>query len=72
VDTPDQTEIKSVKSEFRVGLIAPATKPGTYDVFVSVGRRDGTPTIALPLPDEDGQHRYKIGRVELTDPEKRD
>ena len=70
VGTPDQIEIVSVKSEFRVGLIAPTTKPGIYDVFVSVGRRDGTPVIALPLPDEDGQRRYKIGRFELISPEK--
>ena len=47
------------------GLIAPTTKPGTYDVFVSVGRRDGTPEIALPLKDDDGQHRYRVGKITL-------
>lgn len=45
---------------------APPTPPGTYDVFVSVGRRDGTPVIALPLPDGDGQRRYRVGRITLT------
>jgi hypothetical protein len=34
-------------------------------MFVSVGRRDGTPTIALPLPPDDGQRRYKVGRITL-------
>jgi len=45
---------------------APPTAPGTYDVFVSVGQRDGTPVIALPLPDGDGQRRYRVGRIKLT------
>jgi hypothetical protein len=47
---------------------AGARSPGDYDVFVSVGQRDGTPTIALPLPDDDGQRRYKLGRMTLRDP----
>ena len=53
------------ESEFRVGLIAPTTRPGTYDIFVSVGRRDGTPVIALPLPDDDGQRRDWLGTITL-------
>ncbi|MCC6729317.1 MAG: DUF4832 domain-containing protein [Chthonomonadales bacterium] len=58
-----------VESAFRpaVGLVAPTTKSGAYDVYVSVGMRDGTPTIALPLPDDDGQRRYRVGRIELTE-----
>jgi len=32
---------------------------------MSVGKRDGTPAIALPLSDVDGQRRYKIGTIEL-------
>lgn len=51
------------------GKFAPATKPGTYDVFVSVGQRDGTPTIALPLSSDDGQRRYKMGQIIVTDRE---
>lgn len=51
------------------GKFAPATKPGTYTVFVSVGQRDGTPTIALPLSSDDGQHRYKMGQIIVTDRE---
>ncbi len=42
---------------------APVTQPGTYDLYVSVGRRDATPTIALPHDDDDGHHRYRLGRV---------
>jgi hypothetical protein len=47
------------------GLVAPTTRAGTYDLYVSVGRRDGTPVIALPLAGEDGQRRYKIGQIQL-------
>jgi len=43
----------------------PPTMPGTYDVFVSVGQRDGTPVIALPLSDSDGQRRYRVGKITL-------
>jgi len=43
----------------------PPIKAGTYDVFVSVGQRDGTPRIALPLPFPDGQRRYKVGQIRL-------
>ena len=52
-------------SRFRAGWIAPTTKPGAYDVFVSVGQRDGTPVIALPMAGGDGSRRYKVGRLIL-------
>jgi hypothetical protein len=50
-----------------LGTHAPPVKPGTYSVFVSVGQRDGTPRLALPLPESDGQGRYKIGQIELVE-----
>ncbi|MCU0785475.1 MAG: DUF4832 domain-containing protein [Verrucomicrobia bacterium] len=56
---------KTLQSTFTVGLIAPTTQPGTVDVFVSVGERDGTPRIALPLPGDDGQRRYRLGSLNL-------
>lgn len=43
-------------------------KPGTYDLFVSVGQRDGKPVIALPLKNDDGKRRYKVGRIEVALP----
>lgn len=49
------------------GLFGPATKPGEYDVYLSVGRADGTPQIALPLDGDDGQRRYRIGRITLVE-----
>ncbi len=36
---------------------------GTYDVFVSVGALDGTPRMALPLDNDDGQRRYRLGQI---------
>ncbi|MBQ6620195.1 MAG: DUF4832 domain-containing protein [Thermoguttaceae bacterium] len=53
-------------SRFRAGLVAPTTKPGKYDLYFSVGRRDGTPVYELPYGQSDGQRRYKIDRIELT------
>ena len=52
-------------SQFIIGLYGPTTRPGTYDVFISVGRRDGTPTIALPLEGDDGQRRYRVGTITI-------
>jgi hypothetical protein len=55
-------------SEFYAGPVTPATSPGTYDLYVSVGLKDGTPVIALPLKGDDGRHRYKIGTLTLKEP----
>lgn len=57
----------SHQSEFIIGLVGPTTKPGKYDVFVSVGDRDGTPRIALPLEEGDGQRRYRLGTIMVED-----
>lgn len=68
VGAPGKAPTRTVKSSFVVGLVAPTTKAGTYDVYLSVGSRDGTPRIALPLRDEDGQRRYKVGTMTVKDP----
>jgi len=41
-------------------------RPGRYGVYVSVGTATGTPRIALPLPDGDGERRYRLGEIEVT------
>lgn len=56
---------KSHRAEFAVGLVAPTTPTGTCDVFVSVGTRDGTPRIALPIAGDDGARRYRVGTIKL-------
>jgi len=65
VGEPGAASAKTLASRFRAGFVAPATKPGDYEAFVSVGRRDGTPEIALPMEGDDGFRRYKVGRMVL-------
>lgn len=73
VGKPGEASLKKLTSRFTVafrhidprGTHAPPMKPGVYDVFVSVGTRDGTPVIALPLANNDGQRRYKVGQISL-------
>jgi hypothetical protein len=45
-------------------------EPGTYDVFVSIGSSIGTPKIFLPLKDNDGERRYRIGTIEAVERDK--
>lgn len=47
------------------GTHAPPAKPGVYDLFVSIGQRDGTPRFALPLSEPDGLGRYRLGQIAL-------
>lgn len=42
-------------------------KPGSYTLWISIGTRTGTPKIALPLADEDGQRRYRLGDIRIVD-----
>ena len=55
------------QSRFRAGYVAPVTKPGSYDLYFSIGKRDGTPVYELPYGESDGQRRYKIGSIELVE-----
>lgn len=65
VGAPGAAQTVARVSRFRVGTVAPATKPGRCDVFVSVGRRDGTPETALPMDSDDGRRRYPVGHMSL-------
>lgn len=47
------------------GENVPTLKKGPYDVFVSIGRPDGTPVIALPLGENDGKRRYRVGAISV-------
>lgn len=69
VGPPDAAPVTTLESGFTIGGIGPTTKPGTYDLFISVGLRDGTPRIALPLAGDDGQRRYRLGVVTLQNAE---
>ena len=73
VSPPGQAPVEKRVVRFVVGLRhvdplgahAPPGRPGNYEVFVSVGQRDGTPRVALPLTGDDGQRRYHLGRIRL-------
>ena len=67
VGEPGGAPVTKHQSEFIVGLYGPTTRPAVCDLYISVGQRDGTPTIALPMKDHDGQRRYKIGTITLRD-----
>jgi hypothetical protein len=75
VGPPDNAGVQKLRSPFIISLAhvgplgthQPPTKPGIYDVFVSVGTRDGTPRISLPLAGHDDQRRYRLGQIRLTD-----
>ncbi len=64
VGPPDQAAVQRQSSDF---VLPYNLKPGTYLVFFSVGTATGTPRIALPLAGDDGQHRYRLGTVEVLD-----
>lgn len=71
----NEVPVQKLKSRFTVayqfaglkGYHTPPTKPGIYDMLVSVGLRDGTPQIALPHADGDGHRRYKVGQIKFTE-----
>lgn len=65
IGPPGEAPARKHSSTFVAGRIAPTTRPGTYDVFISVGRPDGTPEIALPIAAGDDQHRYRLGTITL-------
>ena len=62
----DEAPLRTNDCSFVVGQVAPVTQPGQYAVFVSVGQRDGTPRLALPLAAGDGQRRYRLGSITVT------
>jgi rhamnogalacturonyl hydrolase YesR len=68
IGEPGKAPVTAHESEFITGLIAPTTRPGNYDLYLSIGARDGTPKIAMPLEGDDGQRRYRMGSIQLEVP----
>jgi len=60
VGPPGEAPTVEQRATFRLPFYV---RGGTYDVLLSVGDRQGTPTIALPLADGDAQRRYRLGQV---------
>jgi len=71
VDKPDKATPSALTSAFTIaysfadksGNYFRACHPGTYDVYISVGKKDGTPLYELPYDDSDGKKRYKMGQI---------
>jgi hypothetical protein len=63
VGPPGQAGVRTCEKTFTLPF---NLKTGTYGLYVSVGTRTGTPRIALPLPDGDGQRRYRLGTLKVT------
>lgn len=42
-------------------------QPGDYDLYLSVGKKDGTPVLELPYEGDDGHRRYRMGNIKLTE-----
>jgi len=69
VADPGQATAKDHKATFNLPLAteerARLLKPGEYEVYISVGAATGTPQLALPLPGDDGHHRYRLGQLKV-------
>jgi hypothetical protein len=63
VGPPGQAEVRAHEAEFTLPFNLGS---GTYEAYVSVGTRTGTPRIALPLAEGDGQRRYRLGTLKVT------
>lgn len=59
MDTPDSGPM----SGSIVFTVPGRLPPGTYSLWFSVGRPNGTPVLALPLATDDGHHRYRVGEI---------
>jgi len=70
VAEPDKAPAESHKADFALPLVMDERtrplKPGDYEVYVSVGTVTGTPKLALPLPNDDSHHRYRLGKLIVT------
>ena len=57
------TQAKKV-GDYATDTRVPTLAPGTYALAVSLGDRDGTPRLALPLKGGVGR-RYPVGTIRL-------
>jgi hypothetical protein len=64
-DAPTKTIVSTLAVALKTYGYAPNTKAGTYGLYVSVGMRDSTPVIALPLENDDGHRRYRLATIDL-------
>lgn len=63
----DTSFIVARPMENSFGTFTRSCKPGRYQIYFSVGTLDGTPTLQLPYEGDDGQKRYLMGDITLTE-----
>jgi hypothetical protein len=70
VAPPNEATASTLSSLFTIAPafwdFSRACQPGTYDMFFSVGKQDGTPVYELPYDESDGHKRYRAGKITLT------
>ena len=70
-DKPGKASSSSLTSAFTIAPAYPdpadtffrSCKAGTYHLYASLGKRDGTPLYELPYKDSDGKKRYRMGQI---------
>lgn len=67
VETVESTFTVAPNFKDPVKVFYRASQPGEYDLFFSVGSKDGTPRLELPYDGHDGHRRYKMGRIKVGD-----
>ncbi|MBR4756654.1 MAG: DUF4832 domain-containing protein [Bacteroidales bacterium] len=75
VAAPGEAKAVSRDNEFIVaqafsnafGTFSRTCQTGEFDIFFSVGTAYGSPTLALPYEGDDGHHRYKMGKIKITE-----
>ena len=73
VGAPDKAEAISLSTRCTVapvfvnskGSFSRTCPTGTFSIYFSVGRADGTPIYALPYGDDDGHRRYRLGSITI-------
>ena len=75
VDKPGVASSRVLTSKFTVassfvdpsGIYSRACKAGVYQLYVSIGKKDGTPLYELPYNGSDGKKRYHTGQIIVAD-----
>ncbi len=60
--------VKKISCDFAVNANSMAGidfPPGTYELYFSIGNAMGKPGFALPLENDDGFRRYRVGTVKI-------
>ena len=60
--TADRAEVR----DYPIPASMPRVKPGKYAIYFSVANRESVPLYNLPLDNDDGEKRYRLGEMEIS------